>query len=293
MRMLTMFCLWGLTIAQAASADELIFVPPVTGAGLMMALGINDSNVITGYYFDSAGKEHGFVGTIDGQYTSFDSNDGSEIVPLAIDNNGEISGYTTTSVQAPCASIPFLRSPGGNITTVMKGKKTMIGLAAGFGRGGEFVGSYCDKNGTALGYIGRNGKYKSTLTLGDEPMVTLAYAINKDMDIAGAELNQFGENGFLLLGGVFQQIFYPNSTFTMLTGLNDNGLAAGTARTQPQGTLSFVLDTKTGDFKTIPISGFSSGSINSKGFVVLTDSVNNLVYCPLSKRRCDAVKQAH
>jgi hypothetical protein len=285
-------CLCGLMVAQVASAGELIQVPPIAGAVETLSLGINDHNVITGFYFDSAAEEHGFYATLDGQYTFFDSADGSQIVPIAIDNNGTISGFTTISSQSPCDSTPFLRSSDGIITIVKKGKKPLIGFAAGFGPKGEFVGSYCDKDQAIFGYVGRNGKYKNTLTLGDTPLATLAYAINKDGDVAGGEIEQFGENGFLLLGGVFEPVFYPGAASTLLTGLNDSGLVAGTARSSQGGSQAFILDTKTGVFSAIPAPGFASGGINNKGFVIITNGENSLVYCPLSKRKCNEAKQA-
>ena len=85
-------------------------------------IAINASGVITGYYVDSAGTNHGFIYT-GGNYTSFDvpgaaatghSGLSSGTVPVSIDAHGDIVGSYTDSNQIKHG---FVRSASGTITT--------------------------------------------------------------------------------------------------------------------------------------------------------------------------------
>src|SRR2546421_9214077 len=54
-------------------AGTLIPVAPVSGSTSMFVAGINDSDVITGGYVTSDGKEHGYFGPLSGKsYQTFD-----------------------------------------------------------------------------------------------------------------------------------------------------------------------------------------------------------------------------
>src|SRR5437667_965636 len=60
-----------------------------------VAMAINASGVITGYYLASDG-EHAFVRNTDGTFVSFDSPLGpqsGQIVPMSINNAGVITGF--------------------------------------------------------------------------------------------------------------------------------------------------------------------------------------------------------
>jgi len=57
----------------AASAATYVPVVPASGSTSMKIQGINDKNEIAGGYYTADGIEHGFVGTADGTYQTFNT----------------------------------------------------------------------------------------------------------------------------------------------------------------------------------------------------------------------------
>src|ERR1051325_11173208 len=138
----TAVMLGGLILSfTAAQAGILIPVPPFPGSTATYIRAINDKNVITGYYTMADGLPHGFVGTLDGKYTSFDASE-SGTIPLGIANDGHITIGSNLSIDCPVSGCGFIRAPDGTISQVHKGKKMLDGVVQGILNRSRFVGDY-------------------------------------------------------------------------------------------------------------------------------------------------------
>ncbi len=116
-------------LLSAANAGTLIPVPSVPGSTATVVRGINDSNIITGTYTDPDGSVHGFVGTLDGNYTGFDFPYGNT-TPEAINNDGYITGLSNyTTNDCPYYGCEYLRKPDGSIAAITKDGAPLDGIA--------------------------------------------------------------------------------------------------------------------------------------------------------------------
>lgn len=92
----------------AAYGGTLIPVPQVPNSMETDVFGVNDNNVVTGAYIDEQFVEHGFAGTLDGQYTFFDYDKGSDTLGLAVNKDGVVFGWAFQR-QPPGLEFQFLR----------------------------------------------------------------------------------------------------------------------------------------------------------------------------------------
>src|SRR5579862_2046326 len=101
--------------APAMAGGTLYTVPPVSGSTETIAFGINNSGNITGFWLDSSGVEHGFVGPDDGSnYTSFDDTaDGAGTQARGISTKGIVTGIANVSTGTPTEYVPFERAKIG------------------------------------------------------------------------------------------------------------------------------------------------------------------------------------
>jgi len=266
-------------------AGTFVPIPPVSGAMTTAAHGINDNNVIVGNYTGSDFVTHGFFGTLDGQYTTFDYGDGSRpTLLLSIDNAHDIAGV---AYQGLCQSTPFERMADGTVIVLHKKKTDLSGLPGGFNKSGEFVGYYCDSNGHILGYYAKNGTFKNALTIAGDPPYVAPMSINKAGEVAGYFTNDGSlVHGFLLINGSTTQIDYPGLANTELSGINDHGTVIGIAFNQSNNPKSFLYDIKTQKFKLIDDNGIplTAVAINNQGNVLINFSQGgNALYCPKAK----------
>ncbi len=90
------FAIFTIAVAFALSsipafARSFTTFDPVGSIGTFPA-GINSSGSITGYYYESGYREHGFVRTAAGRITTFDLPDSIDTEPTAINSSGSITG---------------------------------------------------------------------------------------------------------------------------------------------------------------------------------------------------------
>src|ERR1700754_1777933 len=81
----------------SATKAQLIPIVPYPGATSTTVFGIaDDNNTITGSYVSADdGATHGFYGTLDGNYTSFDFPDAPDTQPRGINGTGRlITGFS-------------------------------------------------------------------------------------------------------------------------------------------------------------------------------------------------------
>src|SRR3569833_565403 len=130
----------GIAVAVCSKANAAVYVPviPVAGAqsGSTVVLGINDNNIIAGSYLTSDGVRHGFFGTLDGNYTTFDAGVTSTDA-RGIGNDGSITGDAD---DAQGNIYPFERLPNGTVKAItFHGQMFTSGLAQGFNSKNYFV----------------------------------------------------------------------------------------------------------------------------------------------------------
>jgi hypothetical protein len=142
---------------SAAQARTLIRVPQIPNTIVTTALAINDKNNIAGNYTDSQAHMHAFVGTIDGDYTTFDyRSETAGTWATGIDDKGNVTGIAKV-LDGGCSAVPFERTGAGVISTVHKGKKDFGGAMWG-GSKGVFTGVSCDKKGNDFNLDEKNAK---------------------------------------------------------------------------------------------------------------------------------------
>lgn len=278
--------------AQPLYAATLVPVPPVPDSVETDALGINDNNIIVGGYFTPDGVEHGFFGTIDGNYTTFDAGDGGTEA-RGINDQGDITGFANASSGDVCKFVPFERTAVGTIMDVTRNGRLLKGQIQQINKAGTFVGNYCDKDGNYLGYYGANGIYQGDI--GGFSHFTAPRGINKNNVYAGWFIPDGAANmiGFILQPGILSIVGYPDPSAvdTVLTSINDKRVATGNwddgASYLPNG---FVLDLPKGTFSPVNVPGarYAQGfGINNAGvFAVVTD-IGSFIYCR-KQRGCPA-----
>lgn len=286
----------GLTLSAllGAQAATIISVPMVPGAVDQTVFGINDSNVIAGAFHDSAGIEHGFYGTLDGNYTTFDvaGDDTFGTEPRYISPDGSIVGFLAGSGFA--IGEEFYRRTDGSVGFPHHAGKPMDGVLQGTNYFHVSMGDYYNDSGVRVGYYAK-GAHKeqkfglriegwlqeSPRKVTDNGTTKAGYFIDKD----GAE------HGFVQRGGTAQVIDYPGAALTVLEDINDHRQASGQWDDSSGNPHAFSLDTKTGTFTDIKIDDGStfqqSWAINSNGLIPVSTSVGvSYIYCPHPASKC-------
>jgi uncharacterized membrane protein len=279
-------------LCSAATAGTLVPIPPYPGSTTTVIRGINDNDVITGTYTTQDGVTHGFVGTLDGNYTSFDHPNG-QTIPEAISNDGYITGLGGFSDACGIQGCSFLRTPGGTINAITKNGVTLDGVAQGIIGHTKFVGQYnvLDENNHTLfyGYYGKGTKYRKGLTLPFNTTRTSPRGYNKAGTVTGFFLdldNGSTRPGFVLKNGVATRVNYPdqNAFFTLLEDVNDKGMIVGAWGNQ-DGTIeqAVLYDFGKNAFSPISVPGAATSyanAINNAGVVAVSgDFTTSYIYC--------------
>lgn len=280
-----------LLAASPAASGTLIPVPAFPGATTTNVSDINDNLEIAGSYIDAGGIEHGFFGTLGGDYTSFDypgASSGTEA--RSINDQGYVLGYAPdeTFVGGP----EFLRKPNGTFVTIMKDGVPLSGIAQGLAAHQISTGDYIVTDAAhKVGYRGKNGKYKEDIDLGLSGVTRVSgREINGHGDMAGFFVDSGGDHGFIIKNGTTTVIDADDSGTTTLEGLNEKGIATGQVLSgEDMNTHAFVLNTHTGTFTWIDVPGSTNQQawgINKQGLVAVSSDNGSYIYCPLKPRRC-------
>lgn len=284
---------------SAAEAGVLVPIPPVPGSTATSVTGINNANMITGFYETADGSSHGFFGSLDSHYTTFDAPAGQTFTEAIND-----AGYTTGGSNVPNENCPiegcaFIRGPDGTITTILNKRRPMDGQAQGITEGVKFVGEYwyVDDQGIAeeIGLYGKRGHYRADLTLPFNTDRTRPRGYNRHGEVVGYYY-QFGAYyypGFILKDGVATAVEFPNKSAyrTILAAVNDKGKIAGGWDDVDVGIgQAFTYDLTANTFTVIDIPGSQRAlarGINNDGLVTITSDVGSFLYCP-KKGTCPA-----
>jgi hypothetical protein len=280
--------------AVPAGAGTLIPVVPFPGSAFTSVLGINNNNIVAGSYQDADGKEHGFFGSIDGNYTSFDYTantvDGTEL--RGINDDGWVAGYAPAGNEGLLFGYEFVRKPDGTVVTIKKDGVPMDGIAQGITKGEQSVGDYWDTvNFIRYGYYAKKGKYTGDLTL---PFDTTRIA-PRGINSAGTVVGFFGKSasahGFMVKGGVASQIDYPDpsAVATLFEGISDKGLATGGWSDADGNSFAFLYDTTNSTFTPFTVDGASMVALwgaNKAGLIAVDTDIGSYIYCPKKPSKC-------
>src|SRR5690242_6123210 len=117
------------TLSSSLQAKALLVpLPAVAGADVTFVQAINNRNLVAGDYFiSSGGGLHAFIGTPDGNYTTFDALSGTTFVD-GLNDDGTIVGLSNVmTVDCPVQGCGYLRKPNGTIKPITKGGAPLVG----------------------------------------------------------------------------------------------------------------------------------------------------------------------
>lgn len=281
---------------SSAGAGTWVTVTPVSGSSQTSTFGITDKNIVTGDYTDASGITHGFVGPIDGSnYKSFDDPDGST-QPRGINDKGWITGFDSVSTAS------FERSPAGTLKAVTKGGTALDGVVQGLNTAGMFGADYIDPSGGAtIGYLGQKYKYKSKVKLSIKNTGWAVRGVDAAGDVAGWYYDPSTQlqHGFIIVNGKAKTIDYPGATYTVMEGLNDNGIAPCQYEDSASAIHGCYYTVSTGKIKALDVSGATLTQIwgaNNNDVIAASATVGGVggsyLYCVHAKG-CPAAPQFH
>jgi hypothetical protein len=282
-----------LLCVSAAESGVLVPIPPVPGSAATYVSDINNSNVIAGSYTTADGMSHGFFGTLDGNYSTFEVPDGTGGASALDDNNNMIGG-TDPSPTCPYGGCGWRRNLDGKIRLLSKDREPIDGILGDLS-GKMFVGDYryLDQNGyfNVVPYMGKGTKYLADISLPFNTIQVRARGFHRSDFVEGWFVdNDDGrkERGFVMKDGVASAYDYPDDqAFHVQFGrMNNKGWIAGTWYDGEQTfSKAFLFNWKKERFLPIDLSGTYgyASAINDGGLAIVgADNVSSL-YCPKKK----------
>jgi len=235
------------TLAQTRRGIITIDAP---GAVNTVVTAINDSGVITGFYYGGSGDSHGFVRSPDGTFVLFDSPLGGAPNPTSINNAGVITGfYGDGNFGAFGGSHGFVRTPDGTLTSFdapIDPANPMPGTTPySINSRGQIAGTYsvnCSDAQLAIsppvfppcnnGFLRQPDGTITTFSAPNFQGGMLAARMNESGAIAGYFFDGQYEHGFLgAADGTFAILDpppgSPGSRNTSIAGINSSGEIAG------------------------------------------------------------------
>lgn len=235
-------------------------------------LGINNSNVIAGYFGDgtivpnngytltlpSSYTNENFPGSLQTQVVGINNNASPTTVGLWVDDSGVIRGFV---------------DQGGIFTSVTNPNGSTGNQLLGVNDNNVAAGSYTDSNGNAQGYLYNIATMAFTSIMDPSGMATTATGINNAGIVTGFYQDAMGNvHGFIDNGGTFTTEDDPDGTNTMFLGLNNLGLFVGSYVDQDGETHGFIFNMNTSTWQTIDDPNASSTS----AFGVTGTTVNGI-----------------
>lgn len=276
----------------AMATGSLYTLPMVSGSTETIAFGVNDSGTITGFWLDSSGQEHGFVGPDDGSnYTSFDDPTDPDTQARGIGKDGTVTGATNVLCGNPNCYVPFERKPSGTLTDITMNGTTMNYLAQGINKKDVFTGSYENSSSQIFGYTGKNAQFSKNIKLrGISNIAVAGRGMDDAGDIVGWYEDSSGiQHGFYMAKGKKAVTIDDPNGVTNPEGINNNGEISGLYMDSSNARHGFIYNIKKKKFTelTVPNSTYVEvWGLNDKGVVAIDgqDSTTGLfigyLYCP-------------
>jgi hypothetical protein len=269
------------------AAGKWVAAVPVSGSTATSIFGITNQNVVAGDYVDASGVQHGMTGPFDGSaYKSFDDSDGTTQA-RGIADDGNVTGFDSGTL------VPWERSPKGKLKTIVDKKgKPLNQLAQGLNSSDVFAANSDDaKTGLSYGYTGKSSKLTSTFSISIANNGFAGRGIDAAGDIVGWYLDTSTnlQHGLLIVKGKASTIDVPNATYTVMEGMNDNGLATGQFEDASGAIHGFIYTIKTKKFTQLDAPGSALTQVwginNNNVIAVSTTDVGSFVYC-MTKKGC-------
>jgi len=167
----------------------------VPGSTSNVALSINATGQVLGYYNDSSGATHIFIRDAAGNYTTFDGPDGPNTVPIAINDSGVVLGHG------------FIRDASGKFTTFSAPNAGTTGNGGTYpfslNDAGAICGSYVNSDNSVGSFLrSADGSYGEFVAPGsglqNYQHGTRAYSLNIENSVTGTVVGNDGVfHGFL------------------------------------------------------------------------------------------------
>jgi hypothetical protein len=282
--------------AAGASAGILVPVPAFPGATKTFVYGINNNNVVAGRYQGSDGIDHGFFGTLDGNYTAFDFPGGSSFVN-SINDAGDITGYAEVpDPNCPIFGCQYVRKADGTMVELKKGHTPLDGQAEQIVRN-KSTGErwFVDDQGQTqtVGYLARNAKWQSDISLPiDGAERVHARGLNKKGESVGyfSDSNLDTEPAFVIKDGTASMVQYtgnPDNFVTIFAGLNGTGKIVG-SWSSIDGTegQALIYETSNDTFRVIDVPGETvtfARQVNDAGVITVDGASSAYIYCTHKK----------
>ena len=200
-----------------------------------LALGINASGTVTGFYSDANGVKHGFVRTSAGEISSFDvpdagSQTGAGTIAIAINSSGEIVG---TYTDASGVIHSFLRNPAGAIVTFdVAGANSTFTQA--LNDSGVITGYFVDANLLDHGFVRGSDGTITTFDVGVAGTSPYSGTVPEAVNAAGTITGSYSlpnpnyQAGFVRTAdGVITTFQGKSETSVLPSGINTNGVVTG------------------------------------------------------------------
>lgn len=183
--------------------------------------GINNSNVIVGYYYDPQYFVHGFIYSA-GRYTAVNFPGATMTEVLGINDNSDIVGMYQTSGTLNFHG--FLRHNG--VFTKINDPSAKIGtMAYGINKAGTIVGTFDNQQ----GFVYQNGAYRTLNApqLSGEAHQTQLNGINNAGTIVGQVFTGGIWRGFWVNNNQIRYLEAAGSVDSQANGINGHGDVAG------------------------------------------------------------------
>ena len=189
----------------------------------------NSSGVTVGFYTDNSSISHGVKAT-GSAVNTIDYPDGSATVLTGINNWNTIVGDASAAFSLKSGVFTALQYPGATSTYVNS-----------INNNGIIVGYYMDSSFIRHGFTLENGAYQAV----DDPKAndengTNVDDVNSSGEMVGVYYRDSLAYSFIYKNGAFHDISPPGTNYTIVTGINDQGLVVGTTNFNSGGYTMFT-----------------------------------------------------
>jgi hypothetical protein len=235
-------CMLGLGISAMAQQPKIITID-VSGAGTGAGQGtvpyyISDAGVITGWYVDASGVNHGFLRAYGGSITTINAPlagniSGMGTICYGVNLAGAIAGSSTDNNNVPHS---FLRTPDGRFTIIHVPGASQGSWADNINDAGTIAGAYVDESSTVHVYLrAPNGTITAPI---DGPgagegdwngtYIPTGYGLNVSGEVTGFACNAVTCHGFLRASyGAITGFDVPGAAGTEPLSINMAGEVTG------------------------------------------------------------------